>query len=242
MGLWRGLFSPTPILPLTWWWDFHYGQGDFVHFTRVSEFLGTMPDKGPVPEAVTVQAPADLEAMGLRIGSDVFLWLHNKRSSTQVRPVVTVPGMSRPEYLRSTFEPWSGTSTSAVQARPEGGILRIEVPDLGADKEIAYRIVDPNPLAVGNRKVTHHGEEIRIVSGRLEIVLPGNFSLAGRETMAYRIMDSKGKVASAGKSRLGAHASGSPAASFDITGISPGVCHLRMELGSNVLWRRLVIP
>ena len=21
-GLWYGLFSPTPILPMTWWWEF----------------------------------------------------------------------------------------------------------------------------------------------------------------------------------------------------------------------------
>jgi len=38
-GIWRGMFSPTPILPLTWWWEWHYYQKHYYHFKTAADFL-----------------------------------------------------------------------------------------------------------------------------------------------------------------------------------------------------------
>lgn len=41
-GLWLGLFSPTPILPLTWWWEYFEDRGEWSSFTEVRRVSDAM--------------------------------------------------------------------------------------------------------------------------------------------------------------------------------------------------------
>ena len=47
-GLWRGLFSPTPVLPLTWWWECHYEHGNYRHIAAVSNFSAQIDYSQPI--------------------------------------------------------------------------------------------------------------------------------------------------------------------------------------------------
>jgi len=41
-GLWYGLFSPTPVLPMSWWWEFFESRGMMEYFNNVRTFSDTM--------------------------------------------------------------------------------------------------------------------------------------------------------------------------------------------------------
>lgn len=41
-GLWLGLFSPTPILPLTWWWEYFEDRGEWEVFREVRRVSDAM--------------------------------------------------------------------------------------------------------------------------------------------------------------------------------------------------------
>lgn len=64
IGLWRGLFSPTPILPLTWWWDIHAGQNEFFHFKAVSNFNDMILASGDEVSEYEGAADIDLRFSG----------------------------------------------------------------------------------------------------------------------------------------------------------------------------------
>jgi len=41
-GLWYGLFSPTPVLPMSWWWEFFENRDMMEYFKNVRTFSDTM--------------------------------------------------------------------------------------------------------------------------------------------------------------------------------------------------------
>ncbi len=51
-GLWAGLFAPTPISPLTWWWDELIDADDlYFHFQAITRFaLGPATGAGPIEQ------------------------------------------------------------------------------------------------------------------------------------------------------------------------------------------------
>src|SRR5690606_24826361 len=45
-GLWYGLFSPTPVLPLSWWWEYFDNRGVDVYMVNVRKILDKMMRTG----------------------------------------------------------------------------------------------------------------------------------------------------------------------------------------------------
>jgi len=79
-GLWYGLFSPTPILPLSWWWEFFENRGLTSYFKGVRAITDQMLTAGKGEfQPVTVQAGA-LDAYGVKCGKQVFIYLFNGTS------------------------------------------------------------------------------------------------------------------------------------------------------------------
>ena len=45
-ALWLGMFSPTPVLPMSWWWEFFENRGMMSYFKPVSEMNRMMLEAG----------------------------------------------------------------------------------------------------------------------------------------------------------------------------------------------------
>lgn len=41
-GLWYGLFSPTPVTPMSWWWEYFENRGMMTYFRGVREISDRM--------------------------------------------------------------------------------------------------------------------------------------------------------------------------------------------------------
>ncbi len=78
-GIWRGLFSPTPVIPLSWWWDYYYYDNinDFDNLKYISQFSNIISESGTISQIFTPTGTNKLEMKGLLAGSDMFLWLNN---------------------------------------------------------------------------------------------------------------------------------------------------------------------
>jgi hypothetical protein len=80
-GLWYGLFSPTPILPLTWWWEFFDTNNMTPYFRGVREISDLMLNAGEGSfEIINVYAKT-IEAYGLKCGEKLFVYLLNNSNS-----------------------------------------------------------------------------------------------------------------------------------------------------------------
>lgn len=93
-GLWYGLFSPTPILPMTWWWEFFDQRKMTPYFKGVREIGDRMLAAGVGSFKATPIVAEGLEAFAVTCGRTVFACLLNnskEKVTTQVLfPRITV--------------------------------------------------------------------------------------------------------------------------------------------------------
>jgi len=74
-GLWLGLFSPTPVLPMSWWWEFFENRGLMTYFRQVRNLNDRMLAAGGgtfQEEPLTVYGGSGL---AVRAGKKLFIYL-----------------------------------------------------------------------------------------------------------------------------------------------------------------------
>jgi hypothetical protein len=98
-GLWYGLFSPTPILPMSWWWEFFDARGMTPTFRAVREISDRMLEAGKGSFDAMAVAAAGAEAFAVRCGGSVFAFLLNGRTDTLVCDAV-FPGLAKDGLVR----------------------------------------------------------------------------------------------------------------------------------------------
>lgn len=80
-GLWYGLFQPTPILPMTWWWELFDDRKMTPYFRSVRKISDRMLQIGKGSfEPVSVSA-GRLEAYALKCGKEYYIYLLNNTTS-----------------------------------------------------------------------------------------------------------------------------------------------------------------
>lgn len=86
-GLWLGLFSPTPVLPMSWWWEFFEDRGMMSYFEIVKKVNDQMISEGKGKfEIVDVKSLENgLEIYGVRCGKSSYIYVYN--SSSTKKPV-----------------------------------------------------------------------------------------------------------------------------------------------------------
>lgn len=94
-ALWLGLFSPTPILPMSWWWEFFENRGMMSYFKPVSEMNRLMLEAGKGKlESIEVKTNLNgVQAYGVRCGKKSFVYLYNSGESFEG---IQLSGMEKP--------------------------------------------------------------------------------------------------------------------------------------------------
>lgn len=78
-GLWYGLFSPTPVLPMSWWWEYFDKRGTDVYIKNVRQIMDRMmkAGNGHFDSIRTTLSADSVERFAVRCGSEVYVYLHN---------------------------------------------------------------------------------------------------------------------------------------------------------------------
>lgn len=97
-GLWFGLFSPTPILPMSWWWELFDEQNTITYFKGVRMISDQMLQAGKGQfEPLTI--PADhFHIQAVKCGNTKFIYLLNE-SDTSFTTTLPITGAIQ------TFDP-----------------------------------------------------------------------------------------------------------------------------------------
>lgn len=86
-GLWFGMFSPTPILPMSWWWEFFHEENMEPYFRAVRDVSDQMLKAGNGSfEKVNVSAGM-LHAQAVKCGDKYFVYLLNESDEPMAGPV-----------------------------------------------------------------------------------------------------------------------------------------------------------
>lgn len=86
-ALWLGLFSPTPVVPMSWWWEFFENRGMMSYFKVIKKVNDQMILDGSGKFEILEVKSVDkgLEIYGVRCGKVTYVYVYNS-SSTQ-KPV-----------------------------------------------------------------------------------------------------------------------------------------------------------
>lgn len=108
-GLWYGIFSPTPLTPMSWWWEYFENRGMMTYFKGVRQISDRMlaDGKGSFEQLTAVCQPA--EAMCVRCGDAVYVYVYNNSAEALESADLTVNLGCSGAYTVEAFDP--GTCT-----------------------------------------------------------------------------------------------------------------------------------
>ena len=104
IGLWYGMFSPTPILPMTWWWEFFDEHGMTPYFNAVAEINEHMLQAGGGSFEKLAVSAAQIEAHSVKSGENIYVYLVNHSGASQTAKV-TIGATLEEDYILQGFSP-----------------------------------------------------------------------------------------------------------------------------------------
>ena len=141
LGLWRGVTSSTPILPMTWWWEFHDERNDWQQIKPVADFSQRMTklNRSDWKFAKVSTMPQSVEVNGINIGDTWFLWLCNQDPEMVAIPVSQIHGSKPGEYRLKQFDTATGevTKLGRISFDQKAGGIELNGPPLEPQEDTA---------------------------------------------------------------------------------------------------------
>ena len=84
-GLWYGLFSPTPILPMSWWWEYFDNRKTDAYILKVRSVSDQMlaAGKGNFKQVKIHPVDSTLITYGVKCGKKVFIYAFNPTAGSK---------------------------------------------------------------------------------------------------------------------------------------------------------------
>ncbi|MGH2643243.1 MAG: DUF5060 domain-containing protein [Chitinophagaceae bacterium] len=100
-GLWYGLFSPTPILPMSWWWEYFDSLGTDKYMIRVRTILDQMlaAGKGSFRTIEVTASLPEIQVFGVRCGNKDFVYVYNPDNSTKTIGIALTSNLTSPMFV-----------------------------------------------------------------------------------------------------------------------------------------------
>lgn len=134
-GLWYGLFSSTPVTPMSWWWEFFENRGMMSYFRGVREISDQMLSAGKGDfKKINVRADG-LEAFAVQCGKKTFVYLLNK-SNQGVSSLVHIEIPTSAKLKAKSFNPISLKYNNLRNIRQTGESVAVENVSLKAKDEL----------------------------------------------------------------------------------------------------------
>lgn len=125
-GLWYGLFSPTPILPMSWWWEYFDEKGLKPYFSHVREIHDLMLKKGSgsYEAGEALCSSDDVRYFAVKCGETHFVYAFNPTNDL-LKTSINVKNVKsrKPGTLLYNCENASITDLGRIKTRPKGIIL-----------------------------------------------------------------------------------------------------------------------
>jgi len=135
-GLWYGLFSPTPILPMSWWWEYFDNRGTDAYFNRLKTIADQMLAAGSSFEQLKITSSvADIKTLGVKAGSKTFAYAFNP---TDTKQALNIQFDSKSSKLTiKVYDCESGRYKKASLTNKEGQV-EISVPEVAAKSDLVF--------------------------------------------------------------------------------------------------------
>lgn len=125
-GLWYGLFSPTPILPMSWWWEFFDERGMTAYFRHVREINDRMLAAGGGSfERMSVES-RHFETLGAKCGDRWFIYALNTSDEQRTSMIRINAVFEKTPYHIESYDPNTGSYRS-IETGKESSVTLPEI-------------------------------------------------------------------------------------------------------------------
>jgi endoglucanase len=178
-GLWYGLFSPTPIAPMSWWWEMFDNRGTTTYFHNIQDISNKMiASGGGNMTDLTINGNSSLEKYGAKCGNDYYIYSRNKSAGTLTTNLtVAVSGST---YDVTIYNTTTGAYADQGIISSSGGILSLPGLVLGSGSDVI--LIAKNTTAVLE---TPYGGTATNIPGTIQAE---NYDIGG-EGVAYHDVD-----------------------------------------------------
>lgn len=136
-GVWYGLFSPTPVTPMSWWWEYFDVRGLTPYYRKIREVSDRMLAAGRGSfEPLTVKAGTS-HAFGVKCGEEIFVYLFNPEHSTLITDV-TIPASGGRNYKVQAIDPTMLVTKDILDINYTSSSVDLKEIIIGAEKEVVY--------------------------------------------------------------------------------------------------------
>lgn len=148
-GLWYGLFSPTPVLPMTWWWELFDDQRMTPYFRAVRDVSDQMLAAGHGEFRPFAVRAGVVQSFGMRCGGQYFVYLLNN-SPAPARVPVSFEVVGSGPLLAHALTPALNSRRQLGQFRAKNHLLTLPPFALAPGQEVVLLAV-PAPGHPGQR-------------------------------------------------------------------------------------------
>ncbi|HEY1787902.1 MAG TPA: cellulase family glycosylhydrolase [Verrucomicrobiae bacterium] len=112
-GLWLGLFSPTPILPMSWWWEYFDHRETTKYIARVRSVLDEMlaAGDGKFADVNCGWSGSPVKTLAVQCGQSFFVLLENDKTNS-VSGSLSFPISTTNFYRVQLFDPEQNTTNT----------------------------------------------------------------------------------------------------------------------------------
>ncbi len=124
-GLWYGLFSPTPVTPMSWWWEYFENRNMMPYFNGVRQMSDRMLAAGKGSFNSLEATAGKAQAFSVQCGDEVYAYLFNDTNEavTETLSITLKGGNYQVEY----FNPVTCEYTEAGKVSAKKGIQVEEI-------------------------------------------------------------------------------------------------------------------
>lgn len=139
-ALWLGLFSPTPILPMSWWWEFfeEKGTSDYLSVVRKVNDLILEAGTGEIEE-IECQKQDETTALALRAGDKLFVYLHNDEEKAASLGTTIIANGSSYQVSRISTDTGEIAELGTVITQRNGSLF-LPAEKLGSKQDVIYQL------------------------------------------------------------------------------------------------------
>ncbi|MFH0758164.1 MAG: DUF5060 domain-containing protein [Bacteroidota bacterium] len=126
-GLWYGMFTPTPVLPMSWWWEFFDDRGVTQYFKGVREISDQMLAAGNGSfDTVSVSGNV-VETYAVKCGKNYYVYVLND-SNCDVKTGITLDHITDSNFTYSvkTYIPEIFNYNDIGNIKVENGLMIVK--------------------------------------------------------------------------------------------------------------------
>lgn len=134
-GMWRGIFTKTPVLPLSWWWEYHLDNGHYKYFKPLRIAINKVIEAESTITLLEMKPQTGYEILGLQNKETKLVWIKDidkAKKNTNIRVSIDLDAKSKISFMNT----YTGVINNIENPEFKDGNLIINAKQLSLNGDI----------------------------------------------------------------------------------------------------------